>query len=201
MKSIIILIALVFVGCLFGQDIDKAPNTGDSDVDKRISEINIGAKSDYEGYKKEMTKQFGVSSGEVDRYVKQQKLDPGDVYYGSVLARETNRSVSDIMTKYEKTRGWGKVAKDLGIQPGSEQFHNLKKNMLMGPGNKSGDKNKNEVKFDSQNNYNKSKSGQSKTNTAPKETEKNNPQIKSQKPKEQSNNPGKAPVENKTRKK
>jgi hypothetical protein len=201
MKSIFIIVTLIYSTIIFGQDADKVSSTGDRDIDNAISDINDRAKKDYDGFKNDMSSQFGLSSGEVDRYVKQDKIEPGDIFYGSVMARSTNRSVSDVMNRYKNTRGWGKLAKDLGIQPGSEQFHNLKKNTLMGPGNKSGNKNNNEVKFDSQKNYNKSKSGQNKTYTTPKESEKNNSQIKSQKPTEQSSNPGKAPKENNSGKK
>ncbi|HEY7750871.1 MAG TPA: hypothetical protein VH917_01160, partial [Ignavibacteriaceae bacterium] len=115
-------------------------------IDSRIAEINTKAKKDYDGYKKEMTKSLGISSSEIDRYVNQDKIDPGDVFYGGIIAKETNRSLSDVMKKYKSTRSWGKVSKELGIKQGSDQFHNLKKNTLTKPGNTSIDKNKDQIK-------------------------------------------------------
>jgi len=32
------------------------------------------------------------------------------------------------MKKYKEKKGWGSIAKELGIKPGSEQFHALKNN-------------------------------------------------------------------------
>ena len=135
---------------LFGQEIGKVTNTGDVELDNYISDINIRAKDDYDGFKKEMTSQFGISSSDVDRYVKQEKINPGDLYYGYSLSRETNQPASDVMNNYKNHKAWGKVAKDLGIKPGSEEFKNFKGKTLKGK-DSSVDKNKEENNNNNQN--------------------------------------------------
>lgn len=155
MKSIITLFTIFCYVSLFGQETDKASITGDKDLDNCISVINTNATNNYESYKKEMSVQFGISASIIDQYVKQEKVSPGDLYYGCSLSKETNKSISDVMSSYKKNKGWGKAAKDLGIKPGSEQFHNFKANTLKGENNfiKSNDDkgNKNDNKNQKQN--------------------------------------------------
>jgi hypothetical protein len=38
--------------------------------------------------------------------------------------------VSEVVGLYSEKKGWGAVAKDLGIKPGSEEFHELKANTV-----------------------------------------------------------------------
>lgn len=201
MKSIIIIISLIYCTFIVGQGSENSSKTVDAEINNVISGINDRAKTDFDGFKKDMSQQFGISASDVDRYVKQDDIAPGDVYFGSVLARTSNKSISDVMNRYKNTRGWGKLAKDLGIQPGSEQFHNLKKNALMHPGNNSGNGDRNEVKFEKQNSNQKSNVRQNKTGKTSTEFEQNTNTIKSQKQKNQSNNEGKVPNKNKGGKK
>ena len=165
MKSIIILIAIICSVSLFGQDADKVSVTGDKDLDNCISAINSTATTNYESYKKEMNVQFGISVSTIDQYVKKENVSPGDLYYGCSLSKATNKSISDVMSSYKKNKGWGKTAKDLGIKPGSEQFHNFKGNTLKGEsqfinskdvkGNKNNTKNLNQNQNKQENNSGK----------------------------------------------
>lgn len=151
MKSIVIFIVFIFSSLLFAQETGKVPNTGDAELDNYISDINIKAKDDYDGFKQEMTSQFGLSSSDVDRYVKQEKINPGDLYYGCSLSRESKKPVSDVMKNYKNQKGWGRVAQDLGIKPGSEEFQNFKGKTLKGKGQSSEDKTKDENKNQNKN--------------------------------------------------
>lgn len=155
MKSIIVVISFFLSSFIFGQEVGKVTITGDVDLDNYVSDINSKAKDDYEGFKKEMNTQFGMSSTEVDRYVKQEKVSPGDLYYGCSLSRETNKPVSDVMKSYKNNKSWDKVAHDFGIKPGSEQFHNFKSKTMKGKSpnanDVSKDLNKNQNKIQKQN--------------------------------------------------
>ena len=152
MKSIIIYLTVIFSSALFSQETDKVSITGDKDLDNCISAINSDANTNYESYKKEMNAQFGIAYSEIDQYVKKDNISPGDLYYGCSLSKATNKSVSDVMKNYKKNKGWGKTAQDLGIKPGSEQFHNFKGNTLKGESKFINDKNqKNDNKNQKQN--------------------------------------------------
>jgi hypothetical protein len=172
MKPIVVIISFLLSSLLFGQETDKVPNTGDVELDNYISDINTRAKDDYDGFKSEMTSQFGISASEVDRYVKQEKMNPGDLYYGYSLSRETKKPVSDVMKRYKNNKAWGKVAQDLGIKPGSEEFKNFKGKTLKGKNssvdknkeeNKSQNKNQNQIQKQNQNNVDKAPNTNSKS--------------------------------------
>ena len=139
MKSIIAIISFFLSSFIFGQESGIVTITGDSDLDNYITEINNKAEDDYDGFRKEMNVQFGISVTEVDRYVKSEKVNPGDLYYGCSLSRETNKPFSDIMESYKKNKAWGKIAQDLGIKPGSEEFKLFKGKTLKGKEQKADD--------------------------------------------------------------
>lgn len=173
MKSIIILASFVFSNLIFGQEIGKVTvSTGDVDLDKYVSDMNKNAAVDFDAYKKEMTTQFGISAAEVERYVKTEKVTPGDLYYGCSLSKESKKPVSDVMKSYKKNKAWGKTAQDLGIKPGSEEFKNFKGKTLKGKNssvdknkeeNKSQNKNQNQIQKQNQNNIDKAPNTNSKS--------------------------------------
>lgn len=173
MKTIIVVISFFLSSFILGQESGRVSITGDADLDNFVAEINTKATDDYDGFKKDMNMKFGISSTEVDRYVKQEKINPGDLYYGYSLSQEINKPISDVMKSYKKNKAWGKVAQDFGIKPGSEQFHNFKSHTLKGKnpdaGNNSKDVNKNQNKIQEQNQnqiqkQNKNDSGNSQEN-------------------------------------
>ncbi|MEN8212219.1 MAG: hypothetical protein ABFR31_10910, partial [Thermodesulfobacteriota bacterium] len=68
---------------------------------------------------------------EIDAVLKN-VTNPADAYmifrYGEMSSRSTNQ----VMERYRKKKGWGVLAKSLGIKPGSQEFHSLKRNHDMG---------------------------------------------------------------------
>ncbi|MDX1701966.1 MAG: hypothetical protein R3250_15170, partial [Melioribacteraceae bacterium] len=60
----------------------------------------------------------------------------------SVLSSATDRPVSEVVELYSEKKGWGAVAKELGIKPGSEEFHELKANTMKETGKDKQKKNK-----------------------------------------------------------
>lgn len=165
MKSIIIFVVTLLTLPLFGQEAGKVPNTGDAELDSYISDINSRAKDDYDGFKEEMTSQFGISSSDVDKYVKQEKINPGDLYYGASLSRESKKPVSDVMNNYKSNKAWGKVAQDLGIKPGSEEFKSFKGKTLKGKGQSSDDVSKDVNKDQNKNQNQIQKQNQQQNNS------------------------------------
>ena len=45
------------------------------------------------------------------------------------LGEMSGKPIEDVITKYKsgKGKGWGSLAKSLGIKPGSAEFHSLKR--------------------------------------------------------------------------
>jgi len=53
----------------------------------------------------------------------------GDLAMGLELHRLSKRPVTSVIDAYGKNRGWGDIAKDLGIKPGSDEFHRMKRDL------------------------------------------------------------------------
>jgi hypothetical protein len=53
----------------------------------------------------------------------------GDLAVGLEMGDLSRRPVNNVIDAYEKNKGWGNIAKDLGIKPGSEEFHRMKRNL------------------------------------------------------------------------
>ena len=58
-------------------------------------------------------------------------LVPGDVYMSFQTAEVIGQPVQTVADAYSKNKGkgWGQIAKDLGIKPGSAEFHAMKNKM------------------------------------------------------------------------
>ncbi len=130
MKTITILIAVALTQAAIGQELTTAYNTGDADMDTHLSEINESASSDYEAFKDKLSENSEITDEEIDRYINEENMEPADIYYASVLSSASDRSVSEVVGMYKEKKGWGAVAQELGIKPGSEEFHELKANTM-----------------------------------------------------------------------
>ncbi|MEY4605009.1 MAG: hypothetical protein RIT43_2301, partial [Bacteroidota bacterium] len=67
-----------------------------------------------------------------------------DVFMSFEIAALTKKNVDDVVKSYEKNKdkGWGVIAKEMGIKPGSEQFHALKGNSKKASENSKGNSEK-----------------------------------------------------------
>jgi len=116
------LCALVFVSAL----LLASPATA-LDLDSFRSEINVTAHADIGGFRADLSATFGLSSGEIDGLL--EICDsPGDVYIALRVGEVAHVHVDRVVTEYQahKGQGWGVIAKNLGIKPGSAEFHALK---------------------------------------------------------------------------
>jgi hypothetical protein len=55
-------------------------------------------------------------------------MAPADVYMAAKVRILAHRSWDEVLREYKenKGKGWGVIAKNLGIKPGSREFHKLK---------------------------------------------------------------------------
>lgn len=93
-----------------------------------LKEINVKASADLGFFKADLSVTFGVSKPKIDGLF-ELMASPGDVYMvlriGEVANQPLERVVAEL--KKNKGQGWGVIAKNLGIRPGSKEFHALKK--------------------------------------------------------------------------
>ena len=99
-----------------------------SDLDNFIKSLNVQAQADLGAFKVRLSSQFGVPVPRVDAIMASVKT-PGDAYMCFRVGQVASRPVEVVMKEYQahKGKGWGVIAKNLGIKPGSKEFHALKK--------------------------------------------------------------------------
>ena len=119
------------------------------ELDSFVGEINLTAHADLGRFRADLSASFGVSSGEVDELF--DICDsPADVYMTLRIGQIAELPIDRVVTEYRanRGRGWGAIAKQLGIKPGSAEFHALKDGRLTAQshGNSSGKGSKDSAK-------------------------------------------------------
>ncbi|HET6421697.1 MAG TPA: hypothetical protein VFG19_16190 [Geobacteraceae bacterium] len=96
-------------------------------LDGFLYNLNIQARSDMNGYAARVSAQFGVPGAQV-RAVIGTVSAPADAFMVFQLGEMTHRPPEEVLHVYKANRGkgWGVIAKSLGIKPGSPEFHRLK---------------------------------------------------------------------------
>lgn len=127
MKYFILLSLLFSISLSFGQ---ISFNTGNGDLDADLTVINERGSSDFKSFKRELSIDFGVPEVKLDHMRVSLGLEPGEIYLALEIARNSPSSVDDVLRIYKnnKSKGWGYIAKEAGIKPGSAAFHQLKNN-------------------------------------------------------------------------
>ena len=134
MKSIILLLIVVLFFPVYAQEVKVTARSGDADIDLHLDEVNKYGRAEFEFFKKDMSLKFGVAAGDIHSYYYKEKVSPGDIYYAFTLSAVSGRPVRNIFDLYKKKKGWGAIAQELGIKPGSREFHMLKGRTLSGIG-------------------------------------------------------------------
>ena len=133
MKRILIRFLLIAFCCCqvayAGEKLVDNTPTGDSGLDRSLEALNKGAKENVSEFAKKLGRKFGISESTTERLLKRVGMSPGDVYMTAKVSKISNRSLEDVEKAYKenKGKGWGAIAKKMGIKPGSKEFHELKK--------------------------------------------------------------------------
>jgi len=99
----------------------------DSGLESFISSLNVRAEADLGKFKAQLSAQFGVPGPEVEVLLR--SVDrPADAYLCLRSAEIMKLPTDMVVREYRvsKEKGWGVIAKNLGIKPGSAAFHALK---------------------------------------------------------------------------
>lgn len=123
MKKSLFLTTFIFV-CFLA-------NTALASLDVFLNNLNVQAQADLPGFKLKLATQFGIPVPRVDAIIGQVKY-PADAFMTLQLGQMTNRQPESVIQTYQVSRGkgWGVIAKQLGIKPGSAEFHALKRGDL-----------------------------------------------------------------------
>lgn len=102
--------------------------SGDKELDVTLSDMNSRATADFNFFKKDLQLTYNVTDQKIEYLKTTIKMAPADIYMTLELGKISGKSIDDVVKVYQskKGQGWGVIAKDLGIKPGSKEFHQLK---------------------------------------------------------------------------
>lgn len=129
---------ILFIGVQFS-NAQLSFNTGDASLEAELNLLNDEAKKDLSSFKNQIVADFGVTKQTVQDLL-DKALEPAEIILSGRIADIAGKSMEDVVSSYEKNKdkGWGQVAKDMGIKPGSPEFHALKGKSNNGKGKANG---------------------------------------------------------------
>jgi hypothetical protein len=113
-----------------------------ADLETFLRRVDAQARSDIKSFNLKLSAQFGIPVPRVDAIVARVP-SPADAFMVLQLGQMASMQPELVMQKYERERGkgWGELAKELGIKPGSSEFHALKRGDLSFTGEPGGQRN------------------------------------------------------------
>ncbi len=99
-----------------------------ADLNSFLSDLNNTAKVDKNRFNATLSSQFGIPLPHVQA-ITNRVVRPADAFMCLQLGQMTNQHPDRVLQVYQnnKGKGWGAIAKELGIKPGSAEFHALKR--------------------------------------------------------------------------
>jgi len=124
MKRIVLALMVLLLFC--GQAV------AGGGIDGFLGSLNIQARADMNGFSAKVSAQFGVPEAQV-RTVIGTVAAPADAFMVFQLGQMTRKPPETVVRVYQANRGkgWGVIAKSLGIKPGSAEFHALRRGDLV----------------------------------------------------------------------
>jgi hypothetical protein len=106
-----------------------SPAAARDGLDDFLNSVNVHAEANLPGFYATVSAQFGVPDAQV-RAVLSSVGEPASAFMIFELGQMSNQPVDRVLRVYRNGRntgkGWGMLAKELGIKPGSREFHALK---------------------------------------------------------------------------
>lgn len=124
-EGIMKLFKIQFILSMVFLVVTSAAMASDFDWTKNLS---IQAQANPSGFRARLATRFKIGDVQVDAVLSNVD-DPADAYLMLRLGEMSGIPVDQVIEKYRhsKGKGWGTLAKNLGIKPGSEEFHALKR--------------------------------------------------------------------------
>lgn len=106
-----------------------------------IRDFNIQAQADPSGLRVRLATRFQIGDAQISA-VLGNVSDPADAYMVFRLGELSHNPPDRVIDVYKanKQKGWGVMAKQLGIKPGSAEFHALKRGHDLDRGSDKGKK-------------------------------------------------------------
>jgi hypothetical protein len=128
MKFLQIIVLSLFMTGIF--PVKAQYNTGDDELNRTLVTIDANASLNFGAFRADISGRYNVTEGKIDFLAAEVGMNAGDIYMTMELAMITGKSIDQVIVEYNKYhgKGWGVIAKELGIKPGSPEFHALKGN-------------------------------------------------------------------------
>jgi hypothetical protein len=92
-----------------------------------LKDMNVKAEADPSGFRARLGARFKINDIEVETVLSNVNK-PADAYMVLRMGEMSGHSTDFALNKYKANqgKGWGTIAKSMGIKPGSSEFHALK---------------------------------------------------------------------------
>ncbi len=119
------VLKMLFVVSMVLLLVSSAAVAGDFDW---IRDFNIKAEADPSGFRASLATRFKIGNTQI-KIVLNNVEKSVDAYMVLRLGEMSKQPIENVIEKYKsgKGKGWGVLAKSLGIKPGSKEFHALKR--------------------------------------------------------------------------
>ena len=106
-----------------------------------LHNLNIQARTDLNNFNIKLSTQFGVPISDVEAIVKI-VAKPSDAFMVFQVGQMAHKEPREVLEAYQQGqgKGWGRLAQEMGIKPGSAEFHALKRGNLHFTGNRDDDR-------------------------------------------------------------
>lgn len=124
MKVKLLTVVFVFIALLSVTFTAK----GNITLESVLVKINSSARSDFGLFRTQISLNFNIPEKRVDYYYTSLRMVPADIYMVAQLSIISRAPVERVVEVYRvnKSKGWGYIARQLGIKPGSKEFMRLK---------------------------------------------------------------------------
>lgn len=121
----------IFLMLLFSASLMGASPIALADLNGFLGSVNRQALSDIKNFNSKLSSQFGVPVPDVEAIVRSVP-NPADAFMILHLSHLSHLAPQVVLQRYQrnKGKGWGNLALELGIKPGSAEFHALKRGNL-----------------------------------------------------------------------
>ena len=102
-----------------------------SGLDNFMANLNVQAQTDMKDFVVRLSTQFRVPETQVYAVINSVR-EPADAFMCLQLGQWTQYPQEKVLKAYSNhhKKGWGAMAKSMGIKPGSKRFHDLKNGNL-----------------------------------------------------------------------
>ena len=118
---------IIFAGILFFI-LTVLATLAQADMNFFLNDLNQQAATDRHNYNTRLSNQFGIPMSRAESIVRSVN-SPADAFMLLQLGAMSGKPFDSVFNIYKRDRkkGWGAMAQQLGIKPGSPEFHALKR--------------------------------------------------------------------------